>query len=100
MIRYNLACGNRNFFYGMQTAGRTFSTDFAAYDTNGKVENALENEDFGEFYAPIGAVNIEYETAYFCHCLANGIKPQICPVEQSLAAVIINEKEYACVKQQ
>ena len=66
---------------------------FEAYDLNGKVENALENEAFETFFAPLGEDTRAYEIAYFCHCLVSNKIPEICCSEDSLNSIIINEKE-------
>jgi len=63
---------------------------FGAYDQNGKVENALEDEEFGEFFAPLGEDAIQYEIAYFCDCLITKKVPEICPCEDSLNSIIMN----------
>lgn len=63
---------------------------FEAYDQNGKVESALESEEFGAFFAPLGEDPIKYEIAYFCDCLTKKATPEICLCEDSLKSVITN----------
>lgn len=68
------------------------------YTPEGEVEKPLENEMFGEFFAPIGEDAIKYEIKYFCHCVVNKVYPEICPNTESLNTVIINEKETDSIK--
>ena len=72
-------------------------SDFDAYTEEGRIQNALEDEDFGEFFAPIGRRYIECEISYFCHCLTNGLKPEICPPEDTLVTIKVNKKETDCI---
>ena len=55
----------------------------------------LENEEFSEFFGPIGVQN---EINYFCHCLANGEKPLLCMPEDSFMTMKVNTAESESLK--
>ncbi len=72
--------------------------EFGVYTKEGKLLNALEDEDFGDFFAPIGRKYIECEISYLCHCITNGIKPELCPPEETLITIRVNQKEEDNIK--
>lgn len=89
----------RGFDAMFEDASITFcGNEFGVYTKDGKLQNALEDEDFGDFFAPIGRKYIECEIAYLCHCITNGIEPALCPPEETLITIRVNQKEEDNIK--
>lgn len=79
---------------------RFLNSKLSVHSSEGKLENPLENENFEFYYADINGNEKLSEIQYFCHCLTNKLKPDVCLPEDSLKTMKISNAESESLKTQ